>query len=530
MTKHQILLAIIIIGSVFRFWELSKIPAILNRDEAALAYNSYLLSQTGMDEWGREWPLTLESFGDFKLPGYPILLMPFLAVFPWSDVAVKLPSVLAGIGLIISVYLLGDRFYLSQKQRLLAAFLVSITPIFIFYSRIAFEANLALFFFTTAVWFLLRPTTDFKHNIVTDLMACLLMLAAVLTYNTPLLLLPFIIMLLPMYRGLTSFKKWLVPTVILGIIEIAIFWLLLPITQQKSGITLFNDETTWMNWINFRSQLSGWSQFILGNKYLYQLGLIFKNFADSFSVQFMVTEGGTHPWHSISGRGHIFATVYGLGILGIVLSFLKIWIDLKNQTHWSQFFKQQKNNLLLLYLLIISLSPSVITVDSPHATRSLFFFVCFILFAVKALSIDRWPFNFHLSTTLKKKLVLILLLVIGLEASSYTYQYFVNYPQHQPESLQIGFDQAIQKAAASHPDQPIAVVDSEGYTYILAAWYLKIPAQQFFDTIVKQQSNTIGFRYGERVGNLHFISQPADRSDQESALIQHQAGEWMIEE
>ena len=75
MNKKILLLSLIVLlGAALRLFQLGSIPAILNRDEAALAYNGYLLSQTGKDEWGKIWPPTLESFGDYKLPGYPLIL------------------------------------------------------------------------------------------------------------------------------------------------------------------------------------------------------------------------------------------------------------------------------------------------------------------------------------------------------------------------------------------------------------------------------------------------------------------------
>ena len=68
------LLVILLLAIVVRFWALGSLPVILNRDEAALGYNALLLVQQGVDEWGRQWPITLTSFGDYKLVGYVLLL------------------------------------------------------------------------------------------------------------------------------------------------------------------------------------------------------------------------------------------------------------------------------------------------------------------------------------------------------------------------------------------------------------------------------------------------------------------------
>src|SRR3990172_6192442 len=96
MKKYLWLWLIIGVAFLQRFWQVGQLPATLNRDEAAVAYNAFLLSETGKDEWGRSWPVALESFGDYKLPGYSLVLMPFFKLLGLNDWVVRLPSVIAG--------------------------------------------------------------------------------------------------------------------------------------------------------------------------------------------------------------------------------------------------------------------------------------------------------------------------------------------------------------------------------------------------------------------------------------------------
>ncbi len=94
---------LLLVGLVLRFYKLGEIPSILNRDEAALAYNAYLLSEVGHDEWQRSWPYALESFGDYKLPGYVLAVVAVFRVLPLTDLAVRLPSAVAGVVMIAKV-------------------------------------------------------------------------------------------------------------------------------------------------------------------------------------------------------------------------------------------------------------------------------------------------------------------------------------------------------------------------------------------------------------------------------------------
>src|SRR5258708_21633618 len=127
--------AILIGGFLLRFWEVGRLPSGLNRDEGALAYNALLLKETGKDEWGKSWPLALESFGDYKLPGYPWLLIGTFTIFGYNDTAVRFPSVLAGTFLVLAAYFFARKvLHFEQAFSVLAAFLVAIEPVFFFYS------------------------------------------------------------------------------------------------------------------------------------------------------------------------------------------------------------------------------------------------------------------------------------------------------------------------------------------------------------------------------------------------------------
>ena len=69
--KVRFLLALIFfLGFLVRIWQIDKTPPGLNRDEASIGYTAYSLLKTGKDEYGKTWPLSFKSFGDWKLPLY----------------------------------------------------------------------------------------------------------------------------------------------------------------------------------------------------------------------------------------------------------------------------------------------------------------------------------------------------------------------------------------------------------------------------------------------------------------------------
>jgi len=507
-TKSLLLLTIIFLAFALRFFRLEQLPAILNRDEAALAYNAYLLAETRQDEWQVAWPLTLKSFGDYKLPGYPYLLAVLFSFFQPSDFLVRLPSALAGVMLVVLVFFFArDVLRVKANSALLMAFLAAISPVFFFYSRSAFEANFALLFFVFGLYLLFRN----KRQV---LLASLCLLIAVLTYNTPLLLLPLLLPALIYDQGVKNYKKWLWPSLLILAIFVWGAINFFSLASQKSGITIFNDSSTWLAYAQYRASFNGLWQALLGNQYVFYAKLMWTNLVESFSLSFLVKNGGSHPWHNLAGFGHLFYSAYFLALFMLIDFLGELVVRLFDQSA-----KLVKRHLLWLYLLLVSLAPSVVTVDSPHATRSLLFF--FMLLCLATLFFDK------LTRIFSKQSKVISLLVVGLlllEATIYYRHYFMVYPDNQPESLFVAYPQLLREAVNKYSEQKVAVIDGGGYQYILTAWYLRVPAEQFFATMKYQDADSINFYYGEKLLNYHFIKEIEDLQAEEKIIISQSLG------
>lgn len=96
-SQFSILIFIILLAAVLRLWNLGGVPLSPDWDEAALGYNAYSILHTGRDEYGKFMPVILKSFDDYKPALYAYTIIPFIAVFDLSVVAVRLPSALFGI-------------------------------------------------------------------------------------------------------------------------------------------------------------------------------------------------------------------------------------------------------------------------------------------------------------------------------------------------------------------------------------------------------------------------------------------------
>ena len=160
-----ILTFIILFAFLIRFFGVEKSPPALNWDEAALGYNAYSILKTGNDEFGKKFPLTLRSFDDYKGAVYSYATIPFVKYFGLNATTIRLPSIIAGTIVVLFAYLFAMMFFKSQKAALFSSLLVAIEPWSVHFSRVAFEANLALMFFLVGLYFIIK----FRRKIFYDI-------------------------------------------------------------------------------------------------------------------------------------------------------------------------------------------------------------------------------------------------------------------------------------------------------------------------------------------------------------------------
>src|SRR3989344_516528 len=153
--RKGMLVFILLIGFFLRVLWLDKYPAGFTPDEASQGYDAYSLLKTGKDQWGKPWPLTFRSFGDFKLPVYTYLTIPSVAAFDLNEFSSRLPSALLGTLAILTTYLVSCELF-GWQVGLLSAALLTVSPWHLPLSRGAFEANLTVFFASLGTWLFLR--------------------------------------------------------------------------------------------------------------------------------------------------------------------------------------------------------------------------------------------------------------------------------------------------------------------------------------------------------------------------------------
>lgn len=555
---YWVVVAIVLfVATVVRLSNLQAYPPILNRDEAALAYNAKLIAESGKDEWGVSYPIQFKSFGDYKLPGYIYGLVPFFKVFGYSDFIVRVPSALAGIAIVVVASLLTTKLVVIPESRfefikklfsrldfsqrkwifLISLFFFSFTQVFIFYSRMAWEANVALLWLLLALYFIFEIKE--KRLWIMTTLSSLFFFLAIFTYNTPLLLLPFLLILPIVFHGWKQKNVWLPVTILWLLVFIVGLLSLISVASQKSGITIFSDPTVIADYPAYRLQFPSFLQTLLGNKYTYYISILLSHFVQSLGPGFLVIHGGSHPWHSILGKGHVNWTLFMLFLIGGAFSLIqtiKAFTSLLKTKYSNLSFlrifdnsekSENKKFILLFYLTVISLFPSIITVDSPHATRSLFFFVMVTILAVQGFILLA-DAMYRKSGQLALVATCLLLLAFASESSVYLSQYFYAWRNAYPPDLQVGYRRTLLEAKKEYPDGMLSVVDESGYLYIETAWYLQLSPSEFFNTVKRLNPDQVGLYYVQQVDDIQFIDSADDVVGNSRAVLDNPEQAWQI--
>lgn len=155
-----ILLAILLLATILRFWQLGRVPSGMAVDEAAIAYNGFAIWQARRDEWLEFLPISFRSYGDYKAPLAIYINGISSAIFGLNLWAVRLPFAIMSILGIWGFYLLVKELLNQAKMNsnlaYWAAFFMALSPWHLHYSRLGFEAGMALSLLIWAVYLFYR--------------------------------------------------------------------------------------------------------------------------------------------------------------------------------------------------------------------------------------------------------------------------------------------------------------------------------------------------------------------------------------
>ncbi len=128
----------------------------LTTDEAAFGYNAYSILKTGKDEYGSLLPLRFKSFGDYKMPLYSYLSVPFIALGGLNETTTRSLNTAVAVLFPFIIYLLSYQLFKNRHISLLVSFLLALAPGLQTIGRQAHESYVTTFFLATTILFFLK--------------------------------------------------------------------------------------------------------------------------------------------------------------------------------------------------------------------------------------------------------------------------------------------------------------------------------------------------------------------------------------
>ncbi len=473
-----VLLIIISLLSVsLFFYKINISPPTLNADEATNAYDAYSILNTGKDQYGSLMPLRFKSFGDYKLPLFTYLTIPFIKIFGLTETGIRMVNLPFVLLFPIVIFLLTQELFNKKNISLLAAFLSAAAPGLQLLGRQGSESYMTAFLLTLSFYLFLKLLK--KQNIINFLFFVFIFLAALFGYHSTRLWAGFYFLLFLFFIS----KKRLSKLFLVVFISVVVCFGITDFIYKPTRIQnlLFLNSHGFLDKVS-ELQYEGGSR-IIYNKLTVGLRDIFFRNLKYLSPQFLVINGDENPRFGYPGISPITALEY-------VFIFIGLYYLFRNRENW---------RYLILFMLIFSPISASLSWAGESINRSIFIFIPILIISAYGI------INF----LNKKSLFLCLILTACyLILLFYSWDFYLN---HYPKrAVVLGSWQAGYKELASYIRKNYSNYDKfyitkkNGQPYIFLLFYLQYPPEKYQRFAKLSSPDEYGFGQVESFDKFHF--------------------------
>ncbi|MEK7526466.1 MAG: glycosyltransferase family 39 protein [Patescibacteria group bacterium] len=181
------------------------------------------------------------SPGDFHPPLYYLTLKLWTLPFGVNEFSARSLSIVAALATIYFTYLIG-KTYFEKNTGLMAAILLAVAPLHIYYSQEARMYSLQTLFVTMSVYFFVKLTK--KHHLGHWLLFSLTLVLVGMTDYLPLFIIPvFFVYSLVNKKGISFISKLILS--LLPLAAVFAVWSPTLITQINSGLSVAGSSAVW---------------------------------------------------------------------------------------------------------------------------------------------------------------------------------------------------------------------------------------------------------------------------------------------
>jgi 4-amino-4-deoxy-L-arabinose transferase-like glycosyltransferase len=488
--KWIIILFVLFLALVLRVYHLDSNPPGLTPDEASLGYNAYSILKTGKDEYGTVMPIIFKSFGDYKPGLYVYLAVPAIATLGLNETAVRLPSVVAGIFTVYLIYLITKKLFKNERLALISLIVAATNPWLIYFSRGAWEVNVALTLTLAGIYFFLKSLEKNKLIILSAFFFAL----TLVDYQGAKLSTGIVLVILALlyWRELIKFKyKYLTFAFIVGLIISAPIVISL-FSGQGGRLTVFSvfSYPRPADYLNAFLKEGNVQKGSISYNFFYNEPLNFfrgiaGRFFNHFSVRFLFFEGDwANPRHTPPYQGVlVIGDIIFLAMGAVALLKHKITKEIA---------------FVLIWLLLATL-PAILSRDQVHAVRS-------FQLSIPLIIIISFGVNYMIQNSKK----IFILIAFGIYAATYVYfldSYFVHQPIHNSQYWQYGYKQMVEAITPIQKNyKQIEIEQSYDQPYIYFLFYQKYDPAKWQKQAYLKVDNGLDVGHVEKLDNICFCA------------------------
>ncbi len=477
---------LLVIACIFRIALLGNVPTGVSNDELDYILNakSVFLQQSDISNTWNPLSLTTPQSSFPQAEIAPLLMAPFIGLFPLSLFLSKLSYALISIGTIIIIYLIAKRLF-DQKIAFIAGLAASINPWLIFFGRTAYDTPLAIFFYLCALYVLLITK---KWHI---LLAFPLFFLGFYSYiGTKLILIPFAAISVYYSWRFINNKKYAKQYLIVIALCIAIIfsYAIQTLTAGKNRVSEISSPympsiATTVDYQRKQSLDTPLNGFF-SNKFTVFVDYSIEKYINTFSPNFLFLSGDAKPQFSLWEHG-VFYIIDAIFII-IGLYFL--------------FKRNQKEALLFCALILLAPLPSLISnVGTSYAIRSMLMAPLLLIvvgIGIKSLLDTTKP---HLLKTLT---IWCILIFYFFQLFNFLNIYILRNPIYNSESFNFSSRELVKYLTLSHQNKIIYVVNGDPKTPLKHYLF-------YTNSLDKTMLNKIEHMYKDKkyqIDNIQFIT------------------------
>jgi predicted membrane-bound mannosyltransferase len=455
--QPALLALVLLIGLLVRVVQFPHLPAGINQDEAASAYEAFSLAETGHDKWGNALPAYFPGWGSGQNVLLAYLTVPVVQVLGLNVLSARLVSLVLGL-LTLPLFYASLR-PLGRYPALFGTLLLALVPWHFLLSRWALESNLVPFFMLLGCFMLVKAlSTQRRRWIVPALLPFALSLYA---YGTTAVVLPLmlgLVLALCWRQVRPQWGSWLLALGLFGVVAtpFAIFF---------SENYLAGRNFAWTDGLFFATPL-------LPSTRLGQIGG--GDWLDivQHNMPFLLTSFDDGISHNLlTGFKPLLSITLPFALVGLVVG---TWKLVRRRGH----FVRSPQNITLLVFTAWGLASLVLfgTVELNINRFNHFYLPCLVL-ATWGLAVT---INSFLPSVPRRALQLAAVAWLALESGLAIDYYFTEYRNGPIKALfNEGLGEAFGALDGLWGIDQVRITDQMPLPYVYTLFYLRYPPAQF---------------------------------------------------